>query len=226
MARRRARSTDRLGEDPEPGRDSLGRLAEILQQAWARPAAAADRPVKPFKAPVFDGAGDVKLFIGQFLEVAEVNQWDHQSTLLHLRDSLKDEAKDCSRPGQVEHILAELRARYGLTPREARARLSGLRKEYATTLQAHAVEVTRLVTIAYRELPGIQQDELAVETFCGTLGNLYLQRHLLAVPTPTLSDAVRAGNEYLQIRAGSGNSAVRSMEDDSETDRSEGCGHT
>ena len=27
-------------------------------------------------------------------------------------------------------------------------------------------------------------------------------RHLLAVPTPTLEDAVRAGNEYLQIQTG------------------------
>ena len=88
-----------------------------------------------------------------------------------------------------------------MSPREARSRLSGLRKEYKVILQEHATEVDRLVTIAYEELPHHHQAGMALEIFCSTLGNAYLQRHLLAVDTPTLTDAIRAGNEYLQIPA-------------------------
>ena len=38
-----------------------------------------------------------------------------------------------------------------------------------------------------------------MDSFASTIGNGYLQRHLLAVPSETLEEAVRAGNEYLQI---------------------------
>ena len=41
---------------------------------------------------------------------------------------------------------------------------------------------------------------MTLETFTHTLGNAYLQRHLLAVQANTLEEAVRAGNEFLRIR--------------------------
>ena len=41
---------------------------------------------------------------------------------------------------------------------------------------------------------------MRLETFCNTLGYLPLQRHLLAVPTHTLEDALRVGNEYVQMK--------------------------
>lgn len=41
---------------------------------------------------------------------------------------------------------------------------------------------------------------MALETFSNILGNTYLQRHLLAIETRTIEDAVRAGNEFLQIQ--------------------------
>ena len=40
---------------------------------------------------------------------------------------------------------------------------------------------------------------MAVEAFVSMLGNTYLQRHLLAIETPTVEDAVRAASEYLNI---------------------------
>lgn len=209
MAQRRA-----TGAIPGLGIDSIGRLASLLEQAWPSQAVAnpGARPPSPFRAPVFDGTGDVELFIGHFEDVAEANQWNPHATLLHLRGSLTDEAKDCSRPRQADQIFAELRARFGITPREARTRVNGLKKDYGVTLHAHAVEVTRLVSIAYRELPEAMRDELALESFCSTLGNVRLQRHLLAVHTPTIADAVRAGNEFLQIRSGPGYPGVQSTE--------------
>jgi hypothetical protein len=40
---------------------------------------------------------------------------------------------------------------------------------------------------------------MAVDIFKSTLGDRYLQRHLLAVPTASLEEAVRAGNQFLQV---------------------------
>ena len=56
--------------------------------------------------------------------------------------------------------------------------------------------------IAYPEVPVEVRRTMAVDTFSSTIGNGYLQRHLLAVETPSLEAAVRAGNEYLQIQPG------------------------
>ena len=57
---------------------------------------------------------------------------------------------------------------------------------------------------------------MRLETFCNTLGYLPLQRHLLAVPTHTLEDTVKVGNEYLQIRPGNAwrSTNVRQIEDE------------
>ena len=56
----------------------------------------------------------------------------------------------------------------------------------------------RLVNIAYGDFPPDHRAGRKLETFCNTLGYIPLQKHLLAVPTHTLENAVRAGNEYLQ----------------------------
>ena len=67
--------------------------------------------------------------------------------------------------------------------------------------------------------PQDHQDGMRLDTFCSTLGYMPLQRHLLAVPTHTLEDAVRAGNKFLQIKPGSGrggSTSVRQTEDEEE----------
>jgi len=189
MAHRRARSADRGGE----------RLADALERIAARPAG----PGQLFKAPQYDGKGDVEYFILRFEEVVEANDWEDAATLLHLREALKEGAQDCGRGATVPAIFATLRARYGLSPRAARTRLSTYRKEHGTSLQEHATDIERLVRLAYGDVPENSLIGIVIETFCSTLGNAYLQRHLLAVPTPTLEAAVRAGNEYLQIQPSS-----------------------
>jgi hypothetical protein len=197
MESRRTRSAGRpRAEVGLAEADLFDRLATVLERATAEPRRAAPE----FKAPTFDGKGDVEIFIAQFTEVAEANEWEGRAILLHLREALKDGAKDCGRSPYLDSIFTALRARFGLSPREARARLSGLRRDNNTPLQEHASEVERLVGIAYADLPRHNQDSMVVDTFCSTLGNAYLQRHLLAVPTRTLEEAVRAGNEFLQIK--------------------------
>ena len=206
MAQRRARSAERGGD----------RLVDALERLAAGPRQVA--LAQPFKAPQFEGKGDVEYFITRFEEVSVTNGWEPAAALLHIREALKEGAQDCGRGATVAAVFTALRARYGLSPREARSRLSTLRKEFQTTLQEHAVDVDRLISIAYPDLPEEHQANMTMDTFCSTLGNAYLQRHLLAVDTPNLEAAVRAGNEFLQIRTaterGKANPAVRQVGDE------------
>lgn len=66
-------------------------------------------------------------------------------------------------------------------------------------LHKRAIGVKRLVGLAYAKLPEQYRNRMAVETSCSTLDNAYLQRHLLAVETPTVEAAVQARNEFLQV---------------------------
>ena len=213
---RRARSADRGGGDDTAG--MLGRLTDVLERVLTavppQPQAPAPVPVPqrdPFKAPQFDGTGDVNYFIRQFEEVANANGWGAGAGIIHLRAALRDSARDCGQAETIAGILAALRARFGITIREAKARLVSLRRDYKTTLQAHAAEVERLVNIAYADLPRQHRERMVMDTFHSTLNHGYLQRHLLAIETPTLEDAVRAGNEYLQIKTTSGTN-IRKIE--------------
>jgi len=204
----------------EPAGETFGRLADVLERLWNDRDREPRTSKEPYRAPQFDGQGDVEFFIQQFQEVAAANEWGARATVLHLRRALQEGATDCGKPSTEEGIYNALRNRYGLSPREARARLSTLKKEYRTSLQEHAMEVERLVTLAYGDLPEVYRNGLALETFSNTLGNAYLQRHLLAVQAGTLGEAVRAGNEFLQVRtnADPGRSSIRAVdgEDDEE----------
>lgn len=158
-------------------------------------AVASDR----FRAPKFDGNGDVELFIKHFIDVARINQWSEEATSLHLRESLVGPAKECCRYDNVDENIDNLRVKYGMSRREARTQLSQLRKEKNTTLQEHATQIERWTSIAFDELPAATQQEMSIEYFCSSLGNETLQQHLLTANTNTLDAAVKSGNEFLQI---------------------------
>ena len=76
--------------------------------------------------------------------MADANGWGRAASLLHLRDALREGAQDCGRAETIPAIFTALRSRYGLTPREARARISALRRDSQTSLQEHATEVKTL----------------------------------------------------------------------------------
>lgn len=162
-------------------------------------------PAAPIKSdlrvPTFDGTGEVEGFITQFEGVAALAPWTPDVLLLQLQAALTGGAHDLGHGPTVEAILASLRLRYGITPREARGKLEALRKDPQTTLQEHSTLVGKLARLAYAGLPEVHQLEMAKERFLSSLGNLGLQKHLLGVPTPTMEAAVRAGNEYLQLTA-------------------------
>ena len=185
----------------------LDRLTELLAQALTQQAA----PRETFKPPEYDGTSDVEGFIQQFSDVANANGWTDGAALLHLRGRLKEGATECGQGADLQTVFGALRSRYGMTAREARAKLTKLKKSPNTSLHCHATEVERLVRVAYSEVPDGQRSELAIETFCNTLANTQLQRHLLAVDTPDMQSAVRAGNEFLQIQPNSATAGVRGL---------------
>jgi len=195
---RRARSQERMMAGPDP---TLDKLAEMLQRMWERPQRQ-DRD--SFKAPQFDGTGEVLYFIQQFRDVMDANKWNPTAALLHLRQSLKGSAQECGKANTIEAVFNVLKSRFGMTVREARTKLTSLRKEHRATLQEHALEVERLVNVAYSELAERHRQDMMLDVFQTTLGNAYLQRHLLAVHAVTMEEAVKAGNEYLQVRPASG----------------------
>lgn len=178
--------------------DSMSRMADMFEQLLARQ----NNNRETFKPPIFKGKGDVELFINRFMEVAQANQWPDPATLLHLKECIQDEANVCARYTSIDSVIAALRSRYGMTIREARTKLTSLKRDPKTSLQQHGIEVERLINVAHPELPESYRTEMMIDTFCTTIGNGYLQRHLLTVNTPTLEDAIKAGNEYLQIPVG------------------------
>jgi hypothetical protein len=223
METRRARSVDRLlGSGTGPGEaDLLGRLTVALERmSQGDP----DRQRTHFKTPTYEGKGDVEYFIQQFTEVSAANHWEEAAALLHLRETLKEGARDCGRSRTIEGIFTALRARYGFSPREARSRLGALKRDNQTTLQEHGSEIQRLVNVAYADLPVCHQNDMIIDTFCSTVGNAYLQRHLLAVPTRTLEEAVQAGNEFLQIKLYPARNSVRVVDEEEDEPLEDGPG--
>ena len=70
--------------------DRLALVLEKLANMHVQPPTPRDH----FKPPEFHGRGDVELFVNQFEEVASANGWLAEARLIHLRASLKEEAKE------------------------------------------------------------------------------------------------------------------------------------
>ena len=111
--------------------ETLNRLTMLMERLWEprRQEPGRDR----FKASQYNGKTDVDLFLLQFEEVGRANEWGEGTATLHMRDALPEGAKECGRPQTLARIMAVLRARYGMTAREARAALARLKRDVKTT---------------------------------------------------------------------------------------------
>lgn len=157
------------------------------------------QPRDKFRAPVFKGEGDVELYITQFEAVRTANGWDNAASCIHLRSSLEGSALDCGRETTKNGIYEALRARFGLTQRQAKDKLGVLKRSAKHTLHEHATEVGRLVELAFPTLARVDRQEMVLDYFTRSLDNRGLQRHMLAVDPDTLMEAVRAADEFLQL---------------------------
>lgn len=174
--------------------NDIGRLANILEHALG------NNPRNAFKPPCYDGKGDVELFIGKFADVIQANNWDANTAHLNLRLSLEKEAQECARGDNVADIFGNLRARYGLSQRQARDKLVVVRKEPGQNFHALGVEVLKLVRIAYPQMGQNHQEDIAVETIKRCIENRSLARHLLhgGPELNTVAGICRAADDYIQ----------------------------
>ena len=69
----------------------------------------------------------------------------------------------------MQGMEARLRGHFGITPREARAKLTRIKHPNKVTLQQHADKVGQLVILGYAELEAPQQQRLAIEAFANSL---------------------------------------------------------
>lgn len=177
------------------------------------------RPRDQFKAPIYDGKSDVELFINQFNDIRAANEWNDATALLKLRATLLGQATECGRGGDPATVFAALRARFGLTVRQARDMLGGLRRDNRSSLHEHGVNVERLVRIAYPDMLVASRIDMSLDVFCRSLDNRNLQRHLLAVAPQNMDAAVRVAEEYLQVGTTSqpGDVRLRTVDHEEET---------
>lgn len=199
-------------------RRTMDRLADLIEQALrARPVAEA-----AFKPPRFDGSSDVELFVEQFTAVQQANRWNAEAALLHLRSALEGSAREFGRGETLPQVFASLRARYGLSVRQARDHLASMRWERGQSVQALGVECQRLTGLAYPELPEGHRETLATETMRRCLSSdKTLSRHLLAVNAVTVQQITAAAQAFLQVGSSMGttrgHAAMAVAEDDCPT---------
>ena len=152
-----------------------------------------------FKPPSFSGEGDVGLFLKQFRDVADANRWTELERTLHLRSQLTGDAQSCGEGESYEEIVEDLQARYGLTRRMARDRLSTIQLKTRESIHKQAAEISRLVTIAFPILPDGEQRSMALDYFSRAFDSKPVQEHLLSIRPTNLREAVRATEDFLAI---------------------------
>jgi len=87
------------------------------------------------RTPFLSGEEDVKQFITEFSDVAAICRWPNRFTLIQLRLCLTGPAKPYGIGQDVGDMFEALRARFGLTARDARVQPQGLRRNPKTNLR-------------------------------------------------------------------------------------------
>ena len=169
---------------------SVDLLVQALRQSGI------STPRESYRAPTFMGEGDVELFLRQFDDVAAANGWSDAQQTLHLRAQLSGPAQSCGRELNKVEIVEDLRARFGLTSRQAKDRLSSLKRGARQSLHDLCSDITRLVGLGYPTLPRVDQDAMTLDYFLRAVDSKPLQRHMLAIRPETPREAVVAAEEF------------------------------
>jgi len=117
--------------------------------------------------------------------------------LIQLRMALVEQAKPYRLGTSVDGTFAALRARFGISIVDARARLQRLCRETLTSLQDHATTVKRLAQIAYSDLPEAHRERYSYDAFVQSLNDLGLHHQLQAREVTTIEDTLCEGEAYL-----------------------------
>ena len=172
-------------------RDMMDQLVERMTQLQA--------PKKDFKPPTYNGETDVEIFLTQFKDIALINRWEPLETLLHLRGCLQGRAVDCGRETNLQDTYDSLRARFGLTPKQAREQLKTIKKRPKQSYHELSSEISRLVQIAHSGESAEFKKNTLLETYSTAVVYAPLRQHLLARPHDTLAEAVAISDDYMRI---------------------------
>ena len=115
---------------------SLTELTQSLQGLKSQPHSI----IKP---PIYNGAGDLELCLGQFTD-AKINHWSQEEHLPHLRLSLTEKAAGCSRGTTITEVHELLKACVRINSRQARERLRRLKETTKQTVHELGMEVQKL----------------------------------------------------------------------------------
>ena len=154
---------------------------------------------REFKPPSYCGEGDVELFISQFEDVADANRWETMQRTLHLRAQLQGVAQECGRARDYDHILSDLRARFGISKQQAKERLGHMRRGHKQSIYELVTEISRLINLGYPTLSDTDKDSFTMDYMLRILDNRALQRHMLAIQPASTAEAVRAAEEFFAI---------------------------
>jgi len=111
--------------------------------------------------------------------------------------ALRDKAKPYGARSDIDEIFASLRARFGISTIDARARLQRLRRDPHTPLQEHATSIMRLAQIAFRDLPQANRERYTYDAFVQSINDLGLHHQFLARGVTTVEGAHAVGEAYL-----------------------------
>jgi len=92
--------------------------------------------------------------------------------------ALTEQAKPYGLGSSVDGIFTALRASFGISAVDAKARFQRLLREAYTPLQDHATVVKRLALIAYSDLPETHRESYTYDAFVQSLNDLGLYHQL------------------------------------------------
>ena len=182
-------------EDQDGPQGEIGNLMQML--------AALQQPKRQIKAPIYNGLGNIETYIRQFTDVANANDWSPADRLLHLRLSLTDKAQECGEFDNLEDIWEELRSRFGLNQKQARDRLSTLRRAPGMSIHELGMEISRLTRLGYPNMAVPDQEDLALDRFQAIMNNVELRRYLTPLRPQTMRECLRLSEEFFQVDQGS-----------------------
>ena len=197
-------------------------LANAMQALAAR---LNNQHIEVVKIPLYDGTTDVEDFIALFNHLSDLYGWADDLRLAKLKTSLTGKAALCGTPGTRDAIFMAFRARFGITPAEAKRGLLSMKSGYTDRLRELADKIQKLTDLAY---PGLAEDMrhvLALDQFKRCVST-DLSLFMVSRPPNTLDHAVQICNEYcaagvsskgkkMQISS-AGFSSLAELEDDPE----------
>ena len=178
--------------EPLPGACKCDQLVELLETVIQ--ARSVNHVVMP---PVFDGRGDVYLFLERFKEVRHINGWEDGMAMVRLKSCLIGDATNCATGRSLVRVERNLQIKYGYTVREARRRIAELQSKSGQDLFSSAVEIDRLVRVGY---PGETEDylsELGIRAFLKTITSAELTKYLLKRKPQDVMEAVALSQSFI-----------------------------